>query len=156
MPNIGTVLKEEIVRLSRREIRKQVEPLRKAAAAHRRDIAALKRQLIAVQRHANALAKHGGRAENGASSSAPEPPLRFVAKGLRSLRSRLGLSAPNLAQLMSISTQTIYNWEHKKANPRKEQLAKLAALRSLGKREARARLDALNNAPVRKRRKTSK
>jgi DNA-binding transcriptional regulator YiaG len=156
MPNIGAVLKEEIARLSRREIRKQVEPLRKAAATHRRDIAALKHQLVALQRYANALAKHSGRAERDASSSAPEPPLRFVAKGLRSLRTRLGLSAPNLAQLMCVSTQTIYNWEHKKANPRKEQLTKLAALRSLGKREAQARLEALHTTSVRKRRKTSK
>jgi DNA-binding transcriptional regulator YiaG len=156
MSNIGTVLKEEIARLSRREIRKQVEPLRKAAATHRRDIAALKRQLIALQRHANTLAKRTPRAESDVSPNAPERPLRFVAKGLRSLRARLGLSAPNLAQLMSISTQTIYNWEHKKASPRKEQLAKLAALRSLGKREARARLETLTSTPVRKRRRKSK
>ena len=32
MPNIATLLKDEISRLSRREIRKEVQPLRKASA----------------------------------------------------------------------------------------------------------------------------
>jgi hypothetical protein len=36
--------------------------------------------------------------------------------------------------------QSIYNWEHKKATPRKEQVVAIAALRSIGKKEAHARL----------------
>jgi len=40
---------------------------------------------------------------------------------------------------MGVSAQSIYNWERKKAAPRKEQLAALVAFRSLGKREVSAR-----------------
>jgi hypothetical protein len=50
MPNIGTVLREEITRLSRRESRSQVDPTKRAAAQHRRDIAALKRQMAQLER----------------------------------------------------------------------------------------------------------
>jgi DNA-binding transcriptional regulator YiaG len=153
MPNVASLLKEEISRLSRREIRKHVATLRKIAAAHRRDIAAIKRQLIELQRRTAALARRKD-SEAGSDSRVAERPLRFVAKGLRSLRTRLGLSAPALAQLINVSTQTIYNWEHKKANPRKEQLTRLAALRLMGKREAKARLDTIANAQVRKHRKS--
>jgi len=49
MPNIAALLKSEISRLSRREIRKEVQPLRKAAAAHRREIAALKLSAMGVK-----------------------------------------------------------------------------------------------------------
>jgi transcriptional regulator with XRE-family HTH domain len=66
---------------------------------------------------------------------------------------RLGLSAADLARLLGVSMQSVYNWEHKKATPRKEQVAAIAALRSVGKKEARQRLD-LASRP--KRRKTTK
>jgi transcriptional regulator with XRE-family HTH domain len=69
-----------------------------------------------------------------------------VSKGLVSLRKRLGLSAADLARLLGVSMQSIYNWEHKKASPRKEQVAAIAALRSIGRKEALRRLDTLLTA----------
>jgi DNA-binding transcriptional regulator YiaG len=143
MPNIGAILKDEISRLCRREIRKQVQPVRKVSAAYRRDIAALKRQVQELQRRTGALAKRAEQTGGSGTAAPAAPASRFVAKGLRSLRARLGLSASDLARLMGVSDQSIYNWELKKTSPRKEQLATLATIRSLGKREAQSRLKAL-------------
>jgi len=140
MANIATLLKDEISRLSRREIRKHANPLRKAAAAHRREIAALKRQVIELHRRLGALAKTASQPRAAVESSEASSPLRFVAKGLRSLRARLGLSASDLARLLGVTDQSVYNWELKKTVPRKEQLTTLATIRSWGKREAQARL----------------
>jgi len=154
MPNIGAILKDEISRLCRREIRKQVQPVRKVSAGYRRDIAALKRQLQELQRRTGALAKRT--AQPAASDSAAGEPARasrFVAKGLRSLRARLGLSASDLARLMGVSDQSVYNWELKKSSPRKAQLAVLATIRTLGKREAQARLEALKAPRARKKKR---
>jgi DNA-binding transcriptional regulator YiaG len=145
MANIATFLRDEISRLSRREIRKQVTPLRKAVAAHRREIAALKRQAVELQRKANSLAKSAVQTPAAVSAAEASSPRRFVAKGLRSLRARLGFSAPELARLMGVSDQSVYNWELKKSSPRKEQLAMLATIRTLGKREARSRLAAVDS-----------
>ena len=155
MPNIGTVLKLEISRLCRREIRREVGGVKKASAGYRRDIAALKRQVAMLQRQATVLAKRAATAGEGAPAALPEKPVRFVAKGLRSLRTRLGLSAPQLALLLGVSEQSIYNWESKKATPRKEQLAAIIGMRGLGKREAQQRLDALK-APRRGQRRVAK
>lgn len=153
MPNIGAILKDEISRLCRREVRRQVQPIRKTSAAYRRDIAALKRQVQELQRRASTLAKQAAQTGVGSGkTSDPERPQRFVAKGLRSLRTRLGLSAPELARLMGVSDQSIYNWELKKSTPRKSQLATLATIRSLGKREARSRLESVQKPRKRKRR----
>jgi DNA-binding transcriptional regulator YiaG len=146
------MLKSEISRLSRREIRKEIQPLRKAAAMHRREIAALKRTIAALDRRARSLAKSATRQANESTVS-DERQTRFVAKGLVSLRKRLGLSAADLARLLGVSMQSVYNWEHKKAAPRREQVASIAALRSVGKREARKRLDAASRP---KKRKTAK
>ena len=149
MANIGALLKSEISRLSRREIRKEVLPLRRSAAAHRREIAALKRTIAALDRRSEALAKSATR-QNDKVVTSDERQTRFVAKGLVSLRKRLGLSATELARLLGVSMQSVYNWEHKKAAPRKEQVAAIAALRSIGKREAQARLDAASRPTKRK------
>ena len=61
-------------------------------------------------------------------------------------RERLGLSADDFGKLLGVSAQSIYNWEHENARPRAEQLANVAALRGIGKREAKARLDQLGAA----------
>jgi DNA-binding transcriptional regulator YiaG len=153
MPNIGAILKDEISRLCRREIRKQILPVRKVSAGYRRDIAALKRQVQELQRRASMLAKRSVQTSQASGqASVAERPQRFVAKGLRSLRTRLGLSAPELARLMGVSDQSIYNWELKKTTPRKAQLATLATIRAMGKRDARSRLESLQKQRARKRR----
>lgn len=153
MPNIGTLLKDEISRLCRREIRKTVASVKKTSAAYRRDIAALKRQVAVLQKRSASLEKRTSVAGGGKIPSPPDRPVRFVAKGLRSLRSRLGLSAPQLALLLGVSEQSVYNWETKKATPRKEQLAAIIAMRGIGKREAQQRLDAMKSSHVARARK---
>jgi DNA-binding XRE family transcriptional regulator len=152
MPNIGTVLKAEISRLSRKESRGQIDATRKATAQHRRDIAALKRQVTQLERQVRLLSRRALGATPAASPAAPVKRVRFVAKGLRTQRGKLGLSAAQFGALIGVSAQSIYNWERETANPRGEQLAKLAALRGIGKREAEARLAQLA-APAGKRRR---
>ena len=141
MPNIATAFKEEISRLCRKEMRKHLEPLRKASAAYRKEIAALKRKLQESERRVGALAKRGAKAKD-AVEALPEKQTRFVSKGLKSLRVRLGLSAAELAGLLGVTGQSIYNWEQKKSTPRAAQVAQLAELRSLGKKAVRAKLEA--------------
>jgi len=151
MPNIGTVLREEISRLSRKESRSQVDPTRRTVAQHRRDIAALKRQVAQLERQVAALSRKASGAPPAAASDSTAKPTRFAAKGLHSQRNRLGLSATDFGRLVGVSAQSIYNWEREVARPRAEQLAKLAALRGVGKREAGERLKLLgtDKAPAR-------
>lgn len=50
MPNITSILNDQIRRLSRREIAAQTKTTRKLTAHYRRDIAALKRQVAQLSR----------------------------------------------------------------------------------------------------------
>jgi hypothetical protein len=99
MPNIGTILREEISRLSRRESRSQVDATKKAAAQHRRDIAALKRQVAQLQRQVTQLSHKVLGAPPAVSSDPTAKRMRFAAKGLRSQRNRLGLSQTDMGTL---------------------------------------------------------
>lgn len=153
LPNLGSVLREEIARLSKRALRADVASVKKASAMHRRHIAALKRQIADLERKVAQLARRGNAAP--ASADADKRPIRFVAKGLRSQRNRLGLSASEFGKLVGVSPQTIYNWEHEAARPAREQLARLVALRGLGKREAGKRLAAMaGNGDARRKRRS--
>lgn len=141
MPNIATVLKEEIRRLARKEAKAQVAELKKASARQRRDIAAMKRQLAEQQRANAKLAKAvaKGRAAPAASEPATST-TRFSPTWLRKHRAKLGLSAADYARLVGVSGLTIYNWEKGQNKPRAAQLEALAAVRGLGMREAVARI----------------
>ena len=141
MPNLGTVLKTEISRLARKEVRAEVESLRKASGTYRREIAELKRQIAQLERSLK-LASKGP----VAATKSEDGPLRirFSAKGLQSLRAKLGLSAAEFGKLTGVSGQSIYHWEQGKSVPREAQLPKIASLRGLGKKHARARLESLS------------
>lgn len=153
MPNIGALLKQEIGRLSRREIRSQVHTTKKASAQHRRDIAALKREVEVLRRQVALLQRQILKRPSPMPGASATRKVRFVAKGLRSQRKRLGVSAEDYGRLVGVSAQSIYNWEQGHTAPRAEQLAALAALRGMTKRVAEARLAQLGRTTLRKPRK---
>ena len=70
--------------------------------------------------------------------------VRFSPRWVRSHRERIGFSQADYAMLVGVSPMTIHNWERGKTKPRKEQLAALAAVRKLGKREAERRWEMLH------------
>lgn len=146
MPNIASVLKEEIGRLSRKEVRRHSAPTAKATARHRHQIAALNRKVNQLERALVMLARKLPTTAKAATPEEAAPKYRFVAKGLQSHRNRLGLSAADFGKLIGVSAQSVYNWEHGQSVPRRRQLAKLAALRAIGKREASRRLQEVTKA----------
>ena len=140
MPNIASVLKEEISRLARKEIRQHTIALQKTSARYRKDIAAMKRQVADLQRKVALMEQQAPKDVSSQVTKADAEGARFTAKGLRSQRKRLGLSAADYGKLVGVTSQTIYSWEREKSRPRKQQVATFAAIRNMSKREAQARL----------------
>jgi DNA-binding transcriptional regulator YiaG len=142
MPNIASLLKSEIARVARKEVRGETVQLKKAVSTYRSEIAQLKRRAQALEQQLRRLSKRAGRAEpmvNGQDHS-PEQPFRFSAKGLASHRKRLGLSAHDCGLLLGASGQSVYKWEEGEVRPRAKHMSAIAALRAMGKKEANARL----------------
>lgn len=135
MPNLASVLKDEVRRLARKEIKTELAPTKKASAQHRRDIAALKRQVADQAKQINAL-KRAGRAQHGTGDASAATAARFSPGWLRSHREKLDLSAADYAALVGVSAQTVYNWESGKTRPMAQQLESWSKVRRLGKREA--------------------
>jgi len=143
MSNIAALLKTEISRLARKEVRAETEGLKKSIATHRTEIAALKRRAQALELKLRHLSRAHAKAVPIEVQAQPAQKLRFTAKGLASQRRRLGLSAADVGLLVGASGQSIYNWEEGKAHPRAKHLPAIAALRTMGKKEASARLASL-------------
>ena len=142
MSNLASALKEEVVRLARKEIRTETESLKKGSVQYRSEIATLKKRMNVLEKIVARLSKTAAREK---AKATPEKPtrIRFSAKGLITLRQRLGLSGADMGALLGVSAQTIYNWEAEKSRPRQQQLDAFASLRGVGKRQAAARLQEL-------------
>ena len=146
MPNIAAVLKDEIARIARKEVRVQTEEFKKSSAQYRAHIAALRRRVDDLERQLKRVGKSAARSSSSradADEDSSGTPRRFSPTRLASQRQKLGLSAAEFAALLGVSGQSVYKWEHGESRPRARQLEAIAALRGIGKREAAARLEKL-------------
>jgi len=143
MPNVASVLREEISRLARKEIRQQVGPLKKTNAELRRTVAVLKSEVAALRRSVGFLEKQEKRRLGTAPKASAAKGVRFSAKWVKADRERLELSAKHYGLLVGVTGLTIYSWEKGKSKPKDTHLAAWANVRRIGKREALRRLELL-------------
>jgi DNA-binding XRE family transcriptional regulator len=139
MPDIARVLKDEINRLARRQVRamnkslvKQVRELRQITSGQKDRIARLERTIGRLQIGTDVRPVAAG----GEEASA----VRMGPASVKRLRDRLKLSQKELGQLLGVSGNTVLRWEAGKAAPRKAHKPQFAELRDIGVREARKRL----------------
>lgn len=146
MTNLASVLKSEVTRLARKELRAETESLKKAVAAQRLEVAALKRRTSELEKALKVLTRTSAKTKR---SSEPEQEdadagqFRFRAQGMANNRKRLGLSAEDFGLLVGATGHTVYSWESGKSKPRPTNLSAIASLRGIGKREVATRLEAL-------------
>lgn len=142
MPNVASVLKEEITRLARSEIKKQVDPLKKRIQELRKTVSEQKKQIAALEKVQAQTAKKIPDAPKptaeGKSSSR-----KVTVASIKSQRKRLKLSQREMGLLVGVSTMTIVRWEQGKGSPRGENRDAFVALRGMGRREVKKRLEEL-------------
>lgn len=144
MPNIASILKTEISRLARKELRSSTQASKNAIADYRRQIADMKQRIKALEGQVAKLSKQGTKARSPEPAKEEGPNLRFRAEGFARNRQRLGLSAKEMGLLLDASPLSVYKWEKGQAKPRAKHLQAIAALRTMGKREVTARLEELS------------
>jgi DNA-binding transcriptional regulator YiaG len=147
MPNLAAVLKAEIIRLARRSTRPLYVPIKK-------DVSALKRALVQQRRALAQLARDNARLVADLNTRLATPSIvsdaeiqhaRISPRLIKAQRTRLGLSRDAFAKLVGVTGGAVLAWEGGKSKPRAAAKAALVAIRKLGKREARTRLEVLAN-----------
>jgi len=144
MPNIATVLKQEIRRLARREARALVRPMKNALLRERRSVAAL-RARVASQGNEIERLQARMRAVGSMRPKVSEDTLkktRWRRDTVRAIRMSLGLSQADFAQLVGVSANAVYQWESNRSSPQHKYRTVMLGLRGMGKRDARRLLSA--------------
>lgn len=141
MSNIQKILAGEIRRLARKEIKAAIAPLAQQNKAMKEQLAAqakLLKELSKAVASASAPAKAAPAAketpaEQLAAKKASKR--RFRPSDLVAFRKKYAFSQRIVAKLLSTSLVTVTNWENGHAVPRPAMLAKINALRKMGKRQ---------------------
>ncbi len=103
MPDVAAVLKEEITRLARKEVKQQVGPLHKTITEQRRTIAELKRQVAALAHNQAFLQQQEKRRLAEAPKASAAEGVRFSPRWVKADHRRLGLSAKDYGLLVGVS-----------------------------------------------------
>ena len=153
MPNIASVLKAEILRLAAKAVRTAVAPLKKEKVALKRTARDLRRRVKKLEQDNEILLAEQERHRKLVVGAIPADTLtiRITAKGMRSLRRKLGLTQVEFARLVGVSGQNVYQWERKEGPIRVRNATKKAifSVRDLGAREARRRLEDMTESTAR-------
>ena len=157
MPDLTSILKQEIQRLARKEIKTAMDEARKRMVEQRKTITDLRRRIEILEKQNSKLAK---RTAAVAAVAAPEVAAkerakaqmaeerggygpRFTGEAIAKLRQKLKLTQAEFAKLADVSPQSVYQWERKggKLRLRTATKAALVEMRTMGVREARRQLD---------------
>jgi len=151
MGKVEGIIKSEIVRLAKREVRKISVPLGRDVRALKITVSQLRKTVTALERFA-ALQQKVMEKEGVPLRATPEEvkTSRFSPRLIRSLREHLGLTQKEMATLAGVTIGAVYQWESGKFEPRGEKKAVLVALRKLGRREARKLLEKRGTKPEKK------
>ena len=135
MGKIESMIKSEIQRLARREIRSTFLPMKREVRAMRLRMSGLIKGFTALNRVAKEQIQRA--TEQFKLEASPEEIkiARFSPARIRALRLKKGLSQKELGMLLGVSLGTIVLWEKGKITPKAERKGGLIALRKLGKRE---------------------
>jgi DNA-binding transcriptional regulator YiaG len=137
MGKIESMIKSEIQRLARREIRSTFRPLKREVRAMRLKLSSLMKGYTNLNRITKEQVQKA--TEQFKLEATPDEikVARFSPARIRALRLKKGLSQKELGMLLGVSLGTVVLWEKGKITPKAERKGALIALRRLKKREIR-------------------
>lgn len=139
MSKLGSVLKDEIARVARKEAKALFDPLKKQVSAQRGIINDLRQQLAERTKQLQVVVREMARGAGTAPHTSPAKPSGsdFSAKGFVALRKRLKLTQEGMAKVLEVSPQTIYNWE-RGTKPKEKYQPRIAKLQAMSENQAAA------------------
>ena len=147
MSTLMAVMKDEIRRIARKEIRAATAGLKKDQTTFRKAVADLRRQTKAHRstiRQLLLVATKQVKLATVAPAAAEGSKAWVTAKGIRAQRKKLKLSQAQFGKLVGVSGNTVLKWEHGSGTLKLRSQTRRAVLasRGLGIREVRLRLGA--------------
>lgn len=142
MGKLEGMIKSEIVRLAKREIRKISVPLSRDVWSLKSTVWQLRKAVFALQRITAEQQKDLQKGKMVLEAPPEEvKESRFSPRLIRSLRGHLGITQKELAILTGVTVGAVHLWESGQFKPSMKKKAAMVALRKLGRREVRKLLE---------------
>ncbi len=139
------IIKSEIARLAKREVRKNLVPLGQDVRSLKSTVSQLRKTVLVLERLTAQQQKELGKRKIPLEATPEEvKKSRFSPALIRSLRKHLGISQKELAILSGVTVGAVAMWESGKFKPKDEKKAVIVALRKLSRREVRKLLEKKN------------
>lgn len=140
MANIGKVLKDEIVRISRKNALAFAKPVKSELRTMKRQLRSLSNALKAVQAAVQKSPAISKSVEADAGEGKSER--AYTGKNIKALRRKLKLTQVELARLAKVSPQAVVMWERKtgKIRLRRTTVEQMALVRRMSRADAKAAL----------------
>ncbi len=140
MAKIESVIKSEIVRLAKHEVRSVFRPLRKEVWGMKLKLSDLIKNFTVLDRLAKEISKAKSAEPKLEASPEEVKASRLTPDRIAGLRKKLGISQRELGILVEASLGAVASWEKGKFKPQGEKKAALVALRKVRKRDVRKML----------------
>ena len=151
MGKVEGIIKSEIVRLAKREIRKISIPLGRDVWSLKSAVSQLRKAVLTLERITGSQQKELEKRKVPLEASTEEIKVsRFSPRLIRSLRGHLGITQRELATLTGVTVGAVHHWESGKFKPNMKKKAVMVALRKLGRREVRKLLEEKRSGKVKK------
>jgi DNA-binding transcriptional regulator YiaG len=138
MGKIEGIIKSEIMRLAKREIRKIAVPLGRDVRYMKSAVSQLRKAVLTLQRITAGQQKELEKGKKPLEAPPEEVKAsRFSPRLIRSLRGHLGITQKELGILTGVTIGAIHQWESGRFKPSMKKKAVMVALRKLGRREVR-------------------
>jgi len=141
MGKLEDIIKDEIIRLAKREMRARFAPLRRdvqslkvMASQLRKSVASLQRVMSQQQRQISPKPLPEVTPEDLKTA-------RFSPRLIKSIRKHLGVSMREMAKLTGVTVGAIFKWEKGNFEPKDDKKKTLVGLRKLGRHGARTLLE---------------
>ena len=142
MGKVEAIIKSEIVRLAKREMKQSFVPLNRQVRSLKATVSQLRKAVQGLQRQAVEQEKMTGGQRLPLEASPEEmKKARFSPRLIKSLRKRLGVTQKEMALLAGVTVGAIFQWEKGIFEPRGEKKKVIVALRKLRRREAKKLLE---------------
>jgi DNA-binding transcriptional regulator YiaG len=140
------IIKSEIARLAKREIRKTLVPFRRDVRSLKSTVSQIRKAVLFLERLVVQQQKELKKRKMPLEATQEEvKKSRFSPRLVRSLRKKLGISQKELAILSGVTVGAAHLWEKGKFKPKGEKKSVIVALRKLGRRDVRKLLEQRGN-----------
>jgi len=145
MSNVVKILKAEIARISKKEVKSVTQAIGKSNTWLRKTVADMKERLVLLEKENKRLVATVKRFQVAQPEKVEQEEgkkARFTSKGIQSLRKKLRLSQADFGKLLGATPHAVYLWEKKLGalNLRDKTKAAILSVRGLGAREAKEKL----------------